>query len=149
MGFSSRARGKELTCQRRRLREETWIPGSGRSPAGGHSSPLQSPCLEKPTDRGAWRAVVQSPECLTQLKDVVRTRVRLGPNLLTMTEQLTFHFSRDLISSFFSLFLEYNCLTMLCEFPLYSTANQLRVQKPPLSGISLPAPQPAHHRAPS
>ena len=29
-----------------------------RSPAGGHSNPLQDSCLEKPIDRGAWRATV-------------------------------------------------------------------------------------------
>ena len=34
------------------------IPGSGRSPGGGHSNPLQYPCLENPMDRGAWQAPV-------------------------------------------------------------------------------------------
>ena len=34
------------------------IPGSGRSPGGGHGSPLQYSCLENPMDRGAWRATV-------------------------------------------------------------------------------------------
>ena len=34
------------------------IPGSGRSPAGGHGNPLQYSCLESPMDRGAWRATV-------------------------------------------------------------------------------------------
>ena len=29
-------------------------PGSGRSPGGGHSDPLQCSCLEHPVDRGAW-----------------------------------------------------------------------------------------------
>ena len=32
------------------------IPGLGRSPAGGHSNPLQYSCLEDPTDRGSWQA---------------------------------------------------------------------------------------------
>ena len=32
------------------------IPGSGRSPGGGHGTPLQYSCLENPMDRGAWRA---------------------------------------------------------------------------------------------
>ena len=32
------------------------IPGSGRSPGGGDSNPLQYSCLENPMDRGAWRA---------------------------------------------------------------------------------------------
>ena len=34
------------------------IPGSGRSPREGNGNPLQYSCLEKPMDRGAWRATV-------------------------------------------------------------------------------------------
>ena len=34
------------------------IPGSGRSPRGGHGNPIQYFCLENPVDRGAWRASV-------------------------------------------------------------------------------------------
>ena len=34
------------------------IPGSGRSPGGGHGNPLQYSCLENPRDTGAWRATV-------------------------------------------------------------------------------------------
>ena len=40
-------------------RQETWdtglIPGSGRSPGGGHGNALQHSCLENPRDREAWR----------------------------------------------------------------------------------------------
>ena len=32
------------------------IPGSERSPGGGHRNPLQYSCLEKPMDRVAWQA---------------------------------------------------------------------------------------------
>ena len=35
------------------------IPGLGRSPGEGNGNPLQYSCLEKPTDRGAWRATVR------------------------------------------------------------------------------------------
>ena len=35
-----------------------FLSGSGRFPAGGHSSPLQYSCLEDPMDRGAWRPTV-------------------------------------------------------------------------------------------
>ena len=35
------------------------IPGSGRSPRGGHGNPLQYSCLENPKDRRAWWATVQ------------------------------------------------------------------------------------------
>ena len=34
------------------------IPGSGRSPEGGHGNPIQYSCLENPIDRGAWRDTV-------------------------------------------------------------------------------------------
>ena len=34
------------------------IPGSGRSPGGGHGNPLQCSCLENPMDRGTWRVTV-------------------------------------------------------------------------------------------
>ena len=35
------------------------LPGSGRSPGVGNGNPLQYSCLEKPMDRGAWRATVR------------------------------------------------------------------------------------------
>ena len=34
------------------------ILGSGRSPAGWNSNPLQYSCLENPMDRGAWWAII-------------------------------------------------------------------------------------------
>ena len=40
------------------LRDVGSIPGSGRSPQGGNSNPLQCSCLENPMDRGAWQATV-------------------------------------------------------------------------------------------
>ena len=40
------------------VRDAGSIPGLGRSPAGGHSNPLQYSCLENPMDRGAWQATV-------------------------------------------------------------------------------------------
>ena len=40
------------------LRDVGSIPGSGRSPGGGHGNPLQYSCLENPMDRGAWQATV-------------------------------------------------------------------------------------------
>ena len=35
------------------VRERDSIPGSGRSPGGGHGNPLQYSCLENSMDRGA------------------------------------------------------------------------------------------------
>ena len=45
------------------------IPGSGRSPGGGHGSPLQCSCLETPMDGRAWWVyrVTQSQTRLKQL----------------------------------------------------------------------------------
>ena len=34
------------------------IPGSGRSPEGGHGNPFQCSCLENTMGRRAWRAPV-------------------------------------------------------------------------------------------
>ena len=34
------------------------IPGTRRSPGGGHGNPLQYSCLESPIDGGAWWAIV-------------------------------------------------------------------------------------------
>ena len=42
------------------IRNASSIPGSGRSPGGGHRNSLQYSCLENPMDRGAWWAMVQS-----------------------------------------------------------------------------------------
>ena len=45
------------------------IPGSGRSPGERHGNPLQCSCLEKPMDRGAWRATVhRTAKSSTRLK---------------------------------------------------------------------------------
>ena len=47
--------GKESACNAGDLGS---IPESERSPGGGNGNPLQYSCLEKPMDRGAWRATV-------------------------------------------------------------------------------------------
>ena len=42
----------------------------GRSPGGGHGSPLQYSCLRNPMDRGAWWATVHGlTKSQTQLSD--------------------------------------------------------------------------------
>ena len=51
---------KNLTANAGDITDEGSIPGSGRSPEGGHGNPLQYSCLENPMDRGAWRATVYS-----------------------------------------------------------------------------------------
>ena len=54
MGFPGASDGKESACSAGDLGS---IPGSEKSPGEGDSNPLQYSCLEKPLDRGAWRAV--------------------------------------------------------------------------------------------
>ena len=52
------------------VRDAGSIPGSGRSPKGGHGNPLQYSCLENPMDRGAWQATVYGvAKSWTQLSD--------------------------------------------------------------------------------
>ena len=51
------------------------IPGSGKSPGGGHGNPLQYPCLESPMDRGDCRATVHGvTKSRTWLSDWARTQ---------------------------------------------------------------------------
>ena len=40
------------------IRDTGSIPGSGKSPGGGHDNPVQYSCLENPMDRGALPAIV-------------------------------------------------------------------------------------------
>ena len=42
-------------------------PWSGRSPGGGHGSPLQYPCLDNSMDRGAWQATGQNESDTTEV----------------------------------------------------------------------------------
>ena len=66
---------KNVSANAGDAREIGLIPGSGRSPGGGHGNPLQYSCLENPMDRGAWRAAVHG---------VAKSWTRLS-NLITIT----------------------------------------------------------------
>ena len=50
--------GKESSCCAGAAGKVASIPGSGRSPGGGHGNPFQYSCLENPVDRGAWQLTV-------------------------------------------------------------------------------------------
>ena len=54
-GFPGSSDGKEFAYN---VGDLGVIPGSERSPGGGHGKPLQYSCLENPMDRGAWWATV-------------------------------------------------------------------------------------------
>ena len=49
---------KNLPTNTEDVEDSGSIPGSGRSPGGGHGNPLQDSCLENPKDRGDWWAIV-------------------------------------------------------------------------------------------
>ena len=55
MGFPGGSDSKESACN---AGDPGSIPGSGRSPGEGHGNPLRYSCLENPTHRGAWWAMV-------------------------------------------------------------------------------------------
>ena len=65
LGFPNGSAGKESSYSAGDTGDAGLIPGSGRSPGGGHGNPLQYSCLENPMDRGAWRGsmhgVAESP----------------------------------------------------------------------------------------
>ena len=52
-----------------KTRDSDSIPGSGRSPGGGHGNPFQYSCLETPMDRWDWWATVhRAAKSWTRLK---------------------------------------------------------------------------------
>ena len=55
MGFPGGSDGKGTACN---VGDVGSIPGSGRSPGGGHGNPPQYSCLEDSMDREAWQATV-------------------------------------------------------------------------------------------
>ena len=66
------------------IRDASLIPGSGRSPGGGHGNPLQYSCLENPIDRGAWWTTVhEAVKSRTQLKGLSMDTFGLGGSDIT------------------------------------------------------------------
>ena len=58
MGFSGGSVDKESAGDAGDAEDTGLIPGSGRSPGGGHGNLLQYSCLENPKGRGTWRAAI-------------------------------------------------------------------------------------------
>ena len=60
---------KSLPANAGDVRDTGSIPGSGRSPGGGHGNPLQYSCLKNPMNWGAWQAAVHKvAQSQTRLK---------------------------------------------------------------------------------
>ena len=62
VGFPGGTSGKEAPSNAGDVRDAGTIPGSGRSPGGGHGNSLQYSCLENPMDRGDWQVAWGSKE---------------------------------------------------------------------------------------
>ena len=70
---------KSLPASAGDIRDTGSIPGSGRSPGGGHDNPFQYSCLGNPMDPGAWG--LQSIELHRvghDRKDLACTNVRMA-----------------------------------------------------------------------
>ena len=66
LGFPCGSDGKESDCN---VGDLGLIPRLGRAPGGGHGNPFQYSLVEKPMDRGAWRAAAHG---------VAKSRTRLS-----------------------------------------------------------------------
>ena len=75
-----------LTCSAGDARGTGSIPGSRRSPGGGHGNPLQYSCLKNPMDRGAWQATVH------RVAESDTAEVTEHASTLPSTGGLKFHF---------------------------------------------------------
>ena len=74
LGFSGGLDGKETACN---AGDTGLIPGSGRSPGGGHSKPLQYSYLENSMDRGAWWAIVHGvTKSWTWLPEIIHESIQ-------------------------------------------------------------------------
>jgi len=56
MGFPGCSVGKESGCSTGDAGDTGSVPGSGRSPGGGHDNPLQYSCQENPIERSLERS---------------------------------------------------------------------------------------------
>ena len=78
-GFPGGTSGKELSTKAGDIRDTSSIPGSGRSPEGGHGNPLNYSCLQIPMDKGAWQAIVHRlSQSQTRLKQLSTHAGTLG-----------------------------------------------------------------------
>jgi len=87
--------GKEPPPSAGNIRDAGSIPGSGRSPGGGHDNPLQYSCLENHMDRGAWQGLHRVRHDRSDLAHTVsqETQVRLW-----LDRHFGFHYSGTLPS---------------------------------------------------
>ena len=138
---------KNLPANVGNIRYPGSVPGSGRSPGGGHGHPLQYSCLKNPMDRRAWWAMAHRLQ-------------RVGHDQINLAHKLTISLISDQIRS-----VAQSCPT-LCDpmnrstpgLPVYHQLpefTQTHVHQVsdaiqpshPLSSPSPPAPNPSQHQS--
>jgi len=60
------------------IRDASLIPVLGRSLGEGHGNPLQCSCLENPTDREAWQAIIHGVAKSQTGLERLSTRIRVS-----------------------------------------------------------------------
>ena len=130
---------KNSTANAGDIRDVGSIPGSGRSPRGGHGNPPQYSCLESLMDREVWRATVRK---------VVKSQTPWG-NIVCMPILLSSNTSVE--DSFLYTGPESLPITKVCRFyqvsctplPLYPAVSTLAAGLS-LSCLHLPLTQPSN-----
>ena len=117
------------------IRDPGLIPGSGRSPGGRHSNPLQYSCLENPMDRRGWWATVhrvtKSWMWLKWLSMHARTHVHTIPAIV--------HIKPNYLSSFW--WTQLRCWQLLCVLlapPEDLLKDRAEEEASPISKVSSP-----------
>ena len=107
------------------------IPGSGRFPEEGNSSPLQYSCLENPMDGGAWLATVHG---------VAKSRIQLSNFTIFLS------FFTDLLYVSFCLLCINRKQTLLLRLELwYLNSDHPTVTREPFLRVPLIQPFLRHH----
>ena len=76
LGFPRGLVVKNLPASAGDRRDVGSVPGSGRSPGGGHGNPLQYSCLESSVDRGvSWATVVRLQSTHARILYIIKQNV--------------------------------------------------------------------------
>ena len=101
--------------------------GSGRTPGGGHSNPLQHTCLENPMDRGASRLqFIRLQRVRHHWSDLARTHAatRMDLEIVTLSEV-----SRTKTNTtWYHLYVESKKITQMNSFTKHKQTHGLRKQ---------------------
>ena len=115
------------------------IPGSGRSPGGGHGDPLQYSCLENPMVRGAWWATVHGVT-----KGQTQVSKHLLPSDLLTFPLIFFFYSRIPFSTLYYIYSTYLLWLLMARtvdqnfyFLMTLTVLSSTNQECPFTGICL------------